>query len=80
MEEFDAAVTYINEAIKLAQNYPKMYETGVYHANRGLIYFRKGLVEAARRSCSMAQGMATKSKSVDGLEQAKYCLDQINGV
>lgn len=78
MNELEAAEKYINEAIRLAQDHPHLYETGVYHANRGLIYLKKGLTDAARKSCTIGQRLATKSKSENGLEQVKYCFEEID--
>lgn len=69
---------YINDAIKLARSYPEMYQTGIYHANLGMLYLKKGLLPEARKSCSQAQRMAEESNSADGVEQANYCIDQIN--
>lgn len=72
-----AADVYMDEALKLAEEYPQLLETGVYHANKGLISLRKGLFDAARVNCTTALRAATKSESQGGQEQAKYCLEQL---
>lgn len=77
MEEFNEAEKYINLAIAFARNYPELYESGIYHANQGLLYLRRGLEAQARKACSYALQRAEGSKHPEGVEQAKYCLEQI---
>lgn len=77
LEDYAAAEMYINEAIHLARKYPEMYQTGIYHANLGMIYLKKGLLSEARSFCSQARLMAKESKSADGIDQANYCIEQI---
>lgn len=73
----DEAEKYINEAIMLGSVFPEMYESGVYHANKGMIFLRKNLVDQASSMCKYAEKMANRSKDPDGHAQAKYCLEQI---
>lgn len=80
LDDFAAAEMYINEAIQLAKTYPEMFETGIYHANLGLLYLRKGLLPQARSSCSTARRMAKESNSADGIDQANYCIEQIKAM
>lgn len=80
MDDFAAAEMYINEAIQLARLHPEMFQTGIYHANLGLLYLRKGLLPQAQSSCAIARRMANESKSVDGIDQANYCIEQIKSV
>lgn len=57
--------------------FPDMYESGIYHANKGMIFFRKGLIKQAEQMCIYANKLAKRSNDADGLAQAKYCLDEI---
>lgn len=71
------AEKYIDEALKLAEFYPTLMNTGIYQANKGLISLKKGLLQEARRQCLEALRKASKSEIREGQEQAKYCLEQI---
>lgn len=71
------AEVYINEALQLAKQFPELYETGIYHANQGLLYMKKGLMEEAKKACRMALRKAIKSDNEDGKQNAKYCIDQL---
>lgn len=72
-----AAEVYINGAIQSARKYPEMYQTGIYHANLGMLYLKKGMLAEARKNCSQARRMAKESNSDDGIDQADYCIEQI---
>lgn len=53
-----------------------MIETGIYHANKGLICMKKGLLEDAKKMCVHAEEKSQRSNDADGKEQAKYCMDE----
>lgn len=74
LKDYDSALTYINEAIVLASAYPELMETGIYHANKGLICLKKGLFDEAKRFCAHAEKASKRSNDPDGTEQAKYCM------
>lgn len=57
-----------------------MLETGIYHANKGLISLKKGLIAEATKMCKHAERLAKQSKHPEGMEQVKYCLDEIHKV
>lgn len=76
LKDYDSALTYINEAIISASAYPEIMETGIYHANKGLICLKKGLFEEAKTWCVHAQKASKRSNDPDGKEQAKYCMDE----
>lgn len=77
LDDLTAAEVYLNEAIQMARKYPEMFQTGIYHANLGLLYLRKSLLPQAQSSCSLARRMAKESDSPEGTKQANYCIDQI---
>lgn len=64
----------------MVPRYPDLWETGIYHANKGLISLKKGILAEATKMCRHAQELSKNSKSPDGIEQAKYCLDEIHKV
>lgn len=76
MKNYEEAHKYIDEAIVLASAYPDMIETGIYHANKGLICMKEGLLEDAEKMCRHAKKASARSNHPDGQEQAKYCLDE----
>lgn len=77
INDFDAADLYIDEAIVLASAYPELMETGIYHANKALICLKKGLLAEAARFCDHADKATKRSNDPDGIEQAKYCAEQV---
>lgn len=72
-----AAEVYINEALLLAKQFPELYESGVYQANRGMLLLRQGLLDEAQRVCEAAWRSAKKTKSADGVEQSDHCLKEL---
>ena len=50
---------------------------GIYQANLGLIYMKKGLLEQAHLICTTAWTLGNKKKNNETMEQANYCLEQI---
>lgn len=80
MKDLDAADNFIDEALILAGPYPDLNETGIYHANKALICLQKGLLDDAQRFCKHAIKASQRSKDPDGIEQAKYCSEQIEKV
>lgn len=60
-----------------SRNHPELYESGVYEANRGLVYLKKGLISQAQKSCENALRQAKRSQNPDGIEQSTFCLDEI---
>lgn len=77
LDDFDAALQNIDEAILLASPYTELIDSGVYHANKALILLKTGLLSEAKVLCKHANDAANRSNSPDGKEQAKYCLEQI---
>lgn len=77
MNDLDSAEKYINEALRLASAYPEIYESGIYHANKALIFLKKGLLDEAQKLCNQADKSSRRINDPDGMEQAKYCLEQI---
>lgn len=77
VNDFDSADIYIDEALALVSAYPDMLNTGIYHANKALICLKKGLLPDAERYCRHACRVSEQSKDPDGLEQAKYCLEEL---
>lgn len=77
MNDFDSADQFIDEAILMASAYPELMETGIYHANKALICLKKGLLDDAQRYCKHAKQASQRSNDPDGIEQAKYCSEQI---
>ncbi|XP_055371167.1 tetratricopeptide repeat protein 19 homolog, mitochondrial [Condylostylus longicornis] len=71
------AKKYLEEALELAKNLPEIVEVGVLKANLGLLYLKEGLVESAKEICSTAYRYGHKIKDKRVIEQAEYCLDQI---
>ncbi|XP_031623212.1 tetratricopeptide repeat protein 19 homolog, mitochondrial [Contarinia nasturtii] len=77
VNNLDDAEKYINEALRLASPYPEIYESGIYHANKALILLKKGLLDEAQRLCDHADKASRRINDPDGMEQAKYCMEQI---
>lgn len=76
MKDYESAHKYIDEAIVLASAYPEIIESGIYHANKGLICIKEGLLEDAKKMCHHAEKASARSNHADGKEQAKYCLEE----
>lgn len=76
MKDYDSAHAYINEAIVLASVYPELMESGVYHANKGLICLQKSLFDDAKQYCLHALKASKRSNHSEGKEQAKHCMDE----
>lgn len=77
LNELDLAEKFLLKAVDIAAQIPDFADTGVYHANLGLVYFKRGLYERARQFCSHAWKWGKRNKSEPSLTQATYCLDQI---
>lgn len=77
MNDVEAAEAYIDEALKYAEKYPDLLNTGIYQANKGLICIKKGLIKEAKRQCNEALRTSTKYEIREGQAHAKYCLEQI---
>lgn len=54
-----------------------MNESGIYHANKGLILLKKGLMQQAEKLCIFAGERSKKSGNTEGQAQAKYCLEEV---
>lgn len=65
------------KAIELAKLYPDLYDTGIYQANHGFLLLKKGLLEEARKVCSLAWRTAINVNSKEGVRQSDYCLKQV---
>lgn len=68
---------HIDEAIQFATAFPELIGTGIYHANKALIYTKQGLLIDAQLFCKHADKAAHQSKDPDGLARAKCCSEQI---
>lgn len=71
------AEMYMDEALKMASPFPELYSSGIYHANKGMILMKKGLLDKAKKLCEYGEKLANKSKNADGKAQANYCLGQV---
>lgn len=76
MNDFDSALAYIDDAIIKASVHPDMMESGIYHANKGLICLKKGLIQEGEKFCLHAKKLSHRSDDPDGKEHAKYCMDE----
>lgn len=76
-KEFDTAEAYIEEALIVAVNYPELLETGIYHANKGLILLKRQFWSGAGLECKHAESLSKKSKNAYVSEKSKYCLEQV---
>lgn len=75
-----SAITYLKDAIKLANEFPKMVEIGVYHANLGLLYLKQGLTNEALEACKLARRLGIKYSDKDSVELADYCIEELKKV
>lgn len=64
----------------MSKHFPELYESGVFQANRGLLFIKQGLLEEAKKMCTFAWRSAKNSESDDGIEQADYCLKQLKNL
>lgn len=76
MNDYDSALAYIDDAIVKASAYPDLLESGIYHANKGLICLKKGLIQIGEKFCQHAEKLSHRSDDPDGKAQAKYCMDE----
>lgn len=74
------AEVYLTEAIELSKQFPELFDSGVFQANRGLLFIKQGLFDEAMKICSLAWRTAKKSESEDGVQQADYCLKQLKSL
>lgn len=74
------AEVYLTEAIELSKHFPELYDSGVFQANRGLLFIKQGLLDEAKKICTFAWRSAKKSESDDGIQQADYCLKQLRNL
>lgn len=77
LNELDLAEKFLLKAVDVAKEIPDFADAGVYHANLGLVYFKKSLFERARQFCSHAWKFGRRNNSEVSMTQATYCLDQI---
>lgn len=71
------AKRYLEEALVLAKDFPDMIEAGVLKANLGLLYLHDGMLDKAKEVCSLAWREGKKQNFKETIEQASYCLDEI---
>lgn len=64
-------------AIEVAKLFPELYDTGIYQVNYGFLLLKKGLLDEAKRVCSIAWRTATQVDSKEGINQANNCLKQV---
>ncbi len=74
------AEVYLTEAIEISKHFPELYDSGVFQANRGLLFIKQGLLDEARKICISAWRSAKKSESGDGIQQADYCLKELKNL
>lgn len=72
-----AAEVYLAEALELVKNFPELESSGIFQANRGILLMKQGLVQQAKTLCSNAWRLATNNQNKNGLDQANYCLKQL---
>lgn len=78
IDDLVGAEVYINEALQLAKDeFPDLYDTGVFQANRGMLLMKQGLFDQAKKMCSAAWRSAKRVGSTDGIEQSNYCLETL---
>lgn len=80
VDDLVGAEVYINEAIELSKQFPELIDSGIFQANQGMIFIRRGLLDQAKKTCSLAWRMAKNAKNEDGMEQADYCLKQLKNL
>ncbi|XP_037051738.1 tetratricopeptide repeat protein 19 homolog, mitochondrial [Bradysia coprophila] len=71
------AEVYLTEAMELAKHFPELHDSGIFQANRGLLFIKQGLLDEAKKICTFAWRSAKKVESDDGVQQADYCLKQL---
>lgn len=77
LNDLDTAEKYIDDAIIQGMQHPEIIETGIYHANKGLIHLKKGDLTYAWLAADHAKKLSEKSKNAYSSKISDYCLEQI---
>jgi tetratricopeptide repeat protein 19 len=77
LNELDLAEDFLKRAVDMTTKIPDFADQGIYQANLGLVYLKKGMLERAKQFCKYAYNLGMKHDSKDSVAQASYCLDQI---
>lgn len=75
--EIQNAENCLLEAVAIGRKLEDQTHVGVVHANLGLIYLEKGVVEEAQTNCQEAWKLGKRHENTESLMQANYCIDQI---
>ncbi|XP_015510846.1 tetratricopeptide repeat protein 19 homolog, mitochondrial isoform X1 [Neodiprion lecontei] len=74
----DGAIDYLTKATEIGKELPEMEELGSIHVNLGNVFIKKGLYDAAKKSCQEGWRLSKSRKNKESLVEANDCLDEIN--
>ncbi|XP_015604091.1 tetratricopeptide repeat protein 19 homolog, mitochondrial [Cephus cinctus] len=73
----DEAIDYLSEAVEIGKKLPDMVDLGSIHVNLGNVYMKKGLYEAAKKSCQEGWKLSKNRNNEESLTEASNCLNEI---
>ncbi|XP_046736144.1 tetratricopeptide repeat protein 19 homolog, mitochondrial [Diprion similis] len=74
----NGAIDYLTKATEIGKDLPEMEELGSIHVNLGNVFMKKGLYDAAKKSCQEGWRLSKSRKNRESLVEANDCLDEIN--
>ena len=55
-----------------------MEDLSSIHVNLGNVYIKKGLLDEAKRCCTVGWKLSKSQNNMESLQEAKTCLDEVN--
>lgn len=78
MDNYSEAKKHLRKALQYVKEIHDTTQEGILYANLGLVHLREGLLEEARKCCTHAWKTGKRQNNHNAMEQAKYCLQEIN--
>lgn len=77
-DDLETATQYLTQAKIIGDQLQEISEhVGVIHANLGLLYLEKGLVDTAKKFCKEGFNLGKKHENEESIQQSNYCFEQI---
>ncbi|XP_031843893.1 tetratricopeptide repeat domain 19 [Nomia melanderi] len=80
MKEYDQAIEYITEAIKIGAELPDMIDIGSIYVNLGNVYLEKGLYKEAKKNCTEGKRLGKSQNHDKSVDVAEKCLERIKEI
>lgn len=74
----EGAVDYFTQATEIGKKLPDMEELATIHVNLGNVFIKRGMFDAAKKSCQEGWNLSKRRNNQESLVEANDCLEEIN--